>query len=71
MPPRLVLNGAKAKAFREKAGLRQLDVWSRTNLAVSTLRRIEKGTENVSLETLGKLAKLYKVKPDELYKWGS
>jgi transcriptional regulator with XRE-family HTH domain len=69
MPPRLVLNGRKARDLRESAKLRQQDVAYRTNLAVSTLRRIESGRENVSLATLGKLATLYKVKPEKLCKW--
>jgi transcriptional regulator with XRE-family HTH domain len=69
MPRRLVVNGSKARQLRNKAGLTQEQAAVRVKLAASSLRRIEVGTESVHLTTLGKLADLYDVKPDELHKW--
>jgi transcriptional regulator with XRE-family HTH domain len=69
MPPHLVVSGAKVRQLRSKAKLTQQVAAVRLDLAVSSLRRIERGGESVQLTTLGKLAALYKVKPEELLKW--
>jgi transcriptional regulator with XRE-family HTH domain len=65
----LVVNGSKARQLRTKAGLTQQVAAVQVELAVSSLRRIESGGESVQLTTLGKLADLYKVKPQTLLKW--
>lgn len=69
MPRHLVVNGTKARQLRSQAKLTQQVAAVRVDLAVSSLRRIERGSESVQLSTLGKLARLYKVKPEELLKW--
>ena len=69
MPRRLVVHGSKARELRTKANLTQEAAAVRLDLAASTLRRIENGTESVHLGTLGRLADLYRVKPEELVKW--
>lgn len=69
MPRRLVVNGTKARRLRDRADLTQEQAAVRVGIAGSTLRRIETGGESVHLTTLGKLARLYKVKPEELFTW--
>lgn len=69
MPPRLVINGTQARRLRDRADLTQEQAAVRVGLAGSTLRRIEAGKESVQLTTLGKLARLYKVKPEDLVTW--
>ena len=69
MPRRLVVNGRKAHQLRSKAKLTQQVAAVQIDLAVSSLRRIEGGNESVQLTTLGKLADLYKVRPEKLLRW--
>jgi len=69
MPRRLVIHGPKARQFRDKAGMTQEQAAVRVGLAASSIRRIETGTEGVQLTTLGKLARVYKVKPADLLRW--
>ena len=69
MPRRLVVHGSKARQFRDKAGMTQEQAAVRIGLAASSIRRIETGTESIQLATLGKLARLYKVKPEKLLRW--
>jgi transcriptional regulator with XRE-family HTH domain len=69
MPHRLVVHGPKARQFRDKANLTQEAAAVRIGLAASSIRRIETGKESVQLTTLGKLARLYKVKPEQLLRW--
>lgn len=69
MPRHLIVNGPKARQLRTKAGLTQQIAAVQIELAVSSLRRIERGGESVQLTTLGKLADLYKVRPQTLLKW--
>jgi transcriptional regulator with XRE-family HTH domain len=71
MARRLALNGKKARRLRNKAKFTQEVAAVRVGLAVSTLRRIETGSENVSLTTLGKIADLYGVDPCDLLRRAS
>ena len=66
MARRLALNGKKARQLRNKAKLTQEVAAVQVGLAGSTLRRIETGSESVSLTTLGKIADLYGVDPCDL-----
>lgn len=66
MAPRLVVNGTNARRLRRDAKLTQEVAAVRLGLAVSTLRRVERGRENVTLSTLGKIADLYSVDPCDL-----
>jgi transcriptional regulator with XRE-family HTH domain len=69
MSRHLVVNGTKARQLRSQAKLTQQVAAVRVDLAVSSLRRIESGGVSVQLTTLGKLAVLYSVKPENLLKW--
>jgi DNA-binding XRE family transcriptional regulator len=69
MARHLVVNGRKVRQLRESANLTQERAAVRIDLAVSSLRRIETGNESVQLTTLGKLARLFGVKPAELVRW--
>ena len=69
MPRHLVVNGTKARRLRSQAKLTQEVAAVRVHMAVSSLRRIESGGESVQLTTLGKLAVLYNVQPNELLQW--
>ena len=51
---------------REKSGLSRNEVANRVNVGTTTLRQWEVGATEVSLETLAKLADLYKVSPQWL-----
>jgi transcriptional regulator with XRE-family HTH domain len=66
MAPRLVVNGKEARRLRNEAKLTQQIAAVQLEVSVSTLRRIENGSESVHLSTLGKIADLYGVEPAEL-----
>jgi transcriptional regulator with XRE-family HTH domain len=69
MTRQLVVNGPKARGLRKKAKLTQEGAAVQVGLAASSLRRIEGGAHSVQLTTLGKLALLYNVQPEELLTW--
>ncbi len=58
--------GRNIKAARVRRGLRQVDVEEEIGLEYKHYQKIESGIVNVSLETLYRLAKLYRVGVDEL-----
>jgi transcriptional regulator with XRE-family HTH domain len=66
MAPRLVVNGKEARRLRNEAKLTQQIAAVQLEVSVSTLRRIENGSESVHLSTLGKIAAFYEVEPAEL-----
>lgn len=69
MAQRLVINGERARKLRRKADLTQEQVAVQIGIAGSSVRRIEGGNASIRLTTLGKLARLYKVKPADLLRW--
>jgi transcriptional regulator with XRE-family HTH domain len=54
--------GNKLREAREKAGLTQADVASKTDMHVNYYARIERGEINTSFEKLHKIAEVLKVK---------
>jgi transcriptional regulator with XRE-family HTH domain len=66
MARRLVVNGKEARRLRTKAKLTQQVAAVQLEVSVSTLRRIENGSESVHLATLGKIADRYGVEPADL-----
>jgi HTH-type transcriptional regulator / antitoxin HipB len=54
--------GRRIAELRERAGLTQADVAETIGTTVSNLQRIEYGTQNVTLETLVKVANALGVK---------
>jgi transcriptional regulator with XRE-family HTH domain len=58
--------GKNIKAARVKAGLAQIEVHERSGITYRHYQNIEAGKVNVSLETLFRLAKLYKTTVKEL-----
>ena len=56
------------RAARVRRGLRQVDVEEKIGLEYKHYQKIEAGKVNISLETLYRLAKLFKVEVDELTK---
>ncbi|MEW6056607.1 MAG: helix-turn-helix transcriptional regulator [Bdellovibrionota bacterium] len=60
--------GLNIRSMRERCGLRQIDVQEKTGLNHRHYQNIEAGKVNVTVETLCKLAKLFRVKIEELVK---
>jgi transcriptional regulator with XRE-family HTH domain len=58
--------GRNIKAARAKNGMKQMDVSLQSGLSYRHYQSIEAGKVNVTLETLFRLAKLYKVEVQEL-----
>lgn len=58
--------GRNIKAARIRAGLRQVDIEEKIGLNYRHYQDIEAGKSNLSLETLCRLAKLFKVDIEEL-----
>lgn len=54
------------REYREKAGLRQVDVAKRLNVDQTTISKWESGDNRISRKYHKKLAKLYGVTVDEL-----
>ena len=62
--------GRNLRNAREKSGLKQIDVHEWGGLTYRHYQNIEAGKVNVTIETLYRLAKLYKVKIEDLVKDG-
>ncbi len=62
----LVRLGHRIKAARVKCGLRQVDVEERIGLTFRHYQNIEAGRINISIETMYRLANLFKMKVDDL-----
>jgi transcriptional regulator with XRE-family HTH domain len=60
--------GMNTKIARIKARLKQMDVHEKTGLDYRHYQDLEAGKVNATLDTLYKLAKLFKVDVDELTK---
>lgn len=58
--------GLKIRELREAASLTQEDLAHEADISTSTLSRIERGTYQPRLDTLGKLAQALKVPVAEL-----
>ncbi|MEW6056609.1 MAG: helix-turn-helix transcriptional regulator [Bdellovibrionota bacterium] len=58
--------GKNIKSARLKAGLRQVDLEEKIGLNYRHYQNIEAGKSNLSLETLYRLAKLFKVDVKDL-----
>lgn len=58
--------GERIAQVRAEAGLTQVEGAKRANLNRSLLARIETGAENLSLQTLSRLALAYGVRPEAL-----
>lgn len=58
--------GRNIKSARLKAGLRQVDIEEKIGLNYRHYQNIEAGKSNLTLETLFRLAKLFKVSVKEL-----
>jgi len=58
--------GRNIKAARVRRGLRQVDVEEQIGLEYKHYQKIEAGKVNISLETLYRLAKLFRVSVEEL-----
>jgi transcriptional regulator with XRE-family HTH domain len=58
--------GRNIKSARIKAGLRQIDLEEKIGLNYRHYQDIEAGKSNLSIETLYRLAKLFKVKIEDL-----
>ena len=56
----------KLREYREKAGLRQIDVAKRMNVDQAAVSKWESGENRISRKYHKKLAKLYGVTVDEL-----
>jgi XRE family transcriptional regulator, regulator of sulfur utilization len=63
-----VLVGSNLRGARERAGLSVLAVHDQTGLARSYLTELERGTQNVSIDTLDRLASLYGVSIASLFR---
>lgn len=62
--------GRNIKAARTRCGLKQIDVHVSSGLTYRHYQNIEAGRVNVTVETLFRLAKLYKVRIEDLVKDG-
>jgi transcriptional regulator with XRE-family HTH domain len=60
--------GRNIKGARQKRGLRQSDVETAAGLSYRHYQNIEAGKVNVTIETLFRLSKLYKVHVEDLVK---
>jgi transcriptional regulator with XRE-family HTH domain len=60
--------GRNIKAVRIRRGLRQVDVEERTGIDYKYYQEIESGRVNVTLKTLYRLAKLFRVKISEFFR---
>lgn len=60
--------GRNIRSARVRRGLRQVDVEAEIGLEYKHYQKIEGGKVNVSLETLYRLSKFYRVKVEELVK---
>lgn len=58
--------GEKLKAARERAGYTQMQISDITKIQQSKLSKIEKGTQEPDIETLGILIDFYEVSADWL-----
>jgi len=58
--------GKKLKEARKKLGLTQVDVADKADISVNYYARIERDEENPTLETLGKILKVLKVKSSDI-----
>jgi transcriptional regulator with XRE-family HTH domain len=58
--------GKNIKQARQKAGLRQVDIEEKIGLNYRHFQDIEAGKSNLSIETLFRLARLFKVEVAEL-----
>ncbi len=58
--------GRNIRAARIRLGLKQIDVHVESGITYRHYQNIEAGKVNISLETLFRLAHLYKVKVEEL-----
>ena len=59
-------NGLKLREYRERAGLRQVDVAKKMNVDQAAVSKWESGENGISRKYHKKLAKLYGVTVDEL-----
>jgi transcriptional regulator with XRE-family HTH domain len=67
--PTLAVDMDELVALRLQHGLSQEQAAVRAGLTALTVRRIEKGHQDLRVGTLGRLAQLYGVDPDRLLKW--
>lgn len=58
--------GQHVRARRKQAGLSQEELAERAGLSYKFLGEVERGTENVSLDSLARIAKVLKVKLADL-----
>ena len=58
--------GLNIRAARLRSGLRQIDVEEKSGLTYRHFQSIEKGRVNITMATLFRLAKLFKVDISEL-----
>jgi transcriptional regulator with XRE-family HTH domain len=60
------ITGQKIRAFRKKAGLSQEKLAEKSDLSYKYLGEVERGSVNVSLDSLARIAKALKVRLRDL-----
>jgi transcriptional regulator with XRE-family HTH domain len=60
--------GRNLKIARTKSGFKQVDVYERGGITYRHYQNIEAGRVNVTLETLFRLSRIYKVRMEDLVK---
>lgn len=61
--------GSHLKALRKTKGISQEKLALETGFEVSQISRIERGTINTSISHVAAIAKVLKVKPEELFRF--
>ena len=69
MAKRLAPDGKRLRTLRDETGLSQEELAVKLKLGSATIRRAEKGDSGARLDTIGKLAAFYKVRPEKLTRW--
>ncbi|CAM4220923.1 helix-turn-helix domain-containing protein [Paenibacillus alkaliterrae] len=64
------LVGAKIRLLRKEKGLSQAELATMAGLVDTYLGGVERGTRNISMETLEKIVKALDVSPDVLFRFG-